>query len=350
MGQFIVSEIILRKVKKSELSEVVQFLKDHWKTDHIFVKNPGLLVWQHQSQVEDELNIVAAFDSETGKIFAFHGFIPVSRFDRSLPDGEISLAIWKALPHPSAAALGIQTQFFLEKTLRADTISAIGLEDVAKKLYKAIRYEVGQLDHFYILNPMASSAILTKNAVHSFMKPFQESIAILPLTDCDPDKWVEVFESYNCKYAPTKSFEYFMDRYVRHPIYSYQCYAIEVGGQPMGIVASRVCRAMGAESLRLIDVVFKERLDWLAVFTSKLLMASRAEYADFYNHGLKDLVIETGWNLREGSTIIPNYFEPFEMRNIDLDYAYRNNTKRHFVLVKGDGDQDRPSVVPDPIS
>ena len=340
-------EIILRKVKKSELSEVVQFLREHWNVDHIFVKNPGLLVWQHQSRVEDELNIIIALDSETGKIFAFHGFIPASRFDRDLPDGEMSLAIWKALPHPSATALGIQTQFFLEKTLRADSIAAIGLEEVAKKIYKAIRYEVGQLDQFYILNPMISKAVLTKNAVHSSAESFKESIVIHRLSDCDPDKWAEVFESYRCKYTPAKSFEYFMERYVRHPLYSYQCCAVEVGGLPAGVVSSRICTTMGVKALRVVDVVFKDRLDWLAPYAFKLLGESNAEYADFYNHGLKNLILGTGWNLREGNTIIPNYFEPFERRNVILDYAFRNNTKRHFVIVKGDGDQDRPSVVPD---
>ena len=44
--------------------------------------------------------------------------------------------------------------------------------------------------------------------------------------------------------------------------------------------------------------------------------------------------------------IVPNYFEPFENKNNELLFAYKNikNLKSKFIICKGDGDQDRPNL------
>ena len=42
--------------------------------------------------------------------------------------------------------------------------------------------------------------------------------------------------------------------------------------------------------------------------------------------------------------VIPNYFEPFEQKNIDIKFAYKTAQSLPPVrLFKADGDQDRPS-------
>ena len=44
--------------------------------------------------------------------------------------------------------------------------------------------------------------------------------------------------------------------------------------------------------------------------------------------------------------IIPDYFEPFEQRNISLYFTYKLKDKndRH-IKIKGDADQDRPNII-----
>ena len=39
--------------------------------------------------------------------------------------------------------------------------------------------------------------------------------------------------------------------------------------------------------------------------------------------------------------IIPNYFEPFEQKNVDIYFV--SNVMENLHLYRGDGDQDRPS-------
>ena len=44
--------------------------------------------------------------------------------------------------------------------------------------------------------------------------------------------------------------------------------------------------------------------------------------------------------------IIPNHFEPFERKNIDIYCAFKSNYKNKIIrLFKGDGDGDRPSIL-----
>ena len=41
--------------------------------------------------------------------------------------------------------------------------------------------------------------------------------------------------------------------------------------------------------------------------------------------------------------IVPNYFEPFVKKNINLLFAYKTPQNKKIRIFKGDGDQDRPN-------
>lgn len=78
----------------------------------------------------------------------------------------------------------------------------------------------------------------------------------------------------------------------------------------------------------------------------KLLKENRAEYLDCMNYGIDPSVFdEMGFDLLDvnGDLIIPNYFEPFEKKNIALNCAYKANF--HYTMFKADSDQDRPNIL-----
>ena len=66
------------------------------------------------------------------------------------------------------------------------------------------------------------------------------------------------------------------------------------------------------------------------------------EYIDCYETGVQDnYFVEGGWKeISETEDIIPEYFYPFEQRNIDIYYM---STLPDVILFKGDGDMDRPN-------
>jgi hypothetical protein len=45
----------------------------------------------------------------------------------------------------------------------------------------------------------------------------------------------------------------------------------------------------------------------------------------------------------DGNLIIPNYFEPFEQKNVKIELAYKADFP--YVAFKGDSDQDRPNIL-----
>tara|TARA_B100000029_G_scaffold489450_1_gene547228 strand:- start:327 stop:581 length:255 start_codon:yes stop_codon:yes gene_type:complete len=80
----------------------------------------------------------------------------------------------------------------------------------------------------------------------------------------------------------------------------------------------------------------------------RLLIQYNAEYIDFYNFGIeKRVLVSNGFIKREPKSdiVIPNYFEPFQKKNVDLYFAFKCNKKYRFIINKGDGDQDRPSII-----
>ena len=50
-------------------------------------------------------------------------------------------------------------------------------------------------------------------------------------------------------------------------------------------------------------------------------------------------------NSFKNETIIPNYFEPFVKKNINLGWAIKTNKVKITPMFKGDCDQDRPSLL-----
>ena len=84
-------------------------------------------------------------------------------------------------------------------------------------------------------------------------------------------------------------------------------------------------------------------------FFISILEKFKAEYLDFYSFGipLKDLEKSGLINKKQKRNfIIPDWFDPFVYKNIDIPIGCLNlkkKDKKKFRIFKGDGDQDRPS-------
>ena len=66
------------------------------------------------------------------------------------------------------------------------------------------------------------------------------------------------------------------------------------------------------------------------------------------NYGIKkEVFLNMGFQLldiEQEDIILPNYFEPFEKRNVAIEIAYKAQYEG-YVAFKGDSDQDRPNVL-----
>ena len=131
-------------------------------------------------------------------------------------------------------------------------------------------------------------------------------------------------------------------------IYQYVVYALMKEDTVDALCVIRPVKVKNSVILRFVDYIGPNDLfSKLNNHLLDLLKEYKAEYIDIYSYGLPiDVLHESGFINRNSisNLIIPDYFEPFEKKNVEVNYAYRclgvNIPVR---LFKADGDQDRPS-------
>ena len=145
-----------------------------------------------------------------------------------------------------------------------------------------------------------------------------------------------------------KNHKYYRQKYMDHPVYKYNFYTIKKYNNILGFFVGRVCEHKGSLCLRFVE--YYGSINILKNIKHSLLnfiKNSKYEYIDFYNFGIdKNILTKAGFkeNKFNDKFIIPNYYEPFENKNIRIcSIFWPKNTK--LLIFKGDGDQDRPNQI-----
>lgn len=337
-----------KTVPVTEKDKLLKFIDEHWKKGHAIVKSDELLKFQHYNVSNDSFNFIVAENEETGEYDALVGYIPVAQYDESLVEnGNYWGAIWKRRDDIQNSEIN-NAAFFVWKRLFKlpffQSYAAIGISEMAKQIYIASRMNMGYLSHYYILNDKIKDYRIADNVTKNFLKP----TSILSNESCFA-KWVNIDDvpmDLKPYYKPLKSLDYFKKRYDSHPIYKYRFIGIYDQGLFVTLLACRIIEANGSKCIRIMDVLgqlYGNFYDSL----KELIYLEGAEYIDIMNYGIdKDIFLQTGFNELDidGELIIPNYFEPFEQRNVKIELAYKANYDR-YVAFKGDSDQDRPNIL-----
>ncbi len=339
---------------ESEVSELKRFIDNHWKRHHALAVSPELMDWQHYDRDNKCYNFVVANDTETGEIHGVLGFIPTSQFDNSLSvRREMWLALWKVRSDVQGSGVGLSLLFFLIKSKTPRYISALGLTDRVIPIYKYLGYTTGYLHQYYIVNEDKKDFSLVGSFDGRYKSCCEDIVDKKVLIKYDKSTFSELSGKFEYiqpeAEVPGKSLAYLQNRYVLHPLYKYHIYSVADGGKEVGIIVVRVVSHGSSRALRIVDYYGSPEslLGTLEEF-QELLRIHDAEYVDFYNLGFdEELVVRVGFLKRNQSSgiIIPNYFEPFEKKNINIAFAFKSDAAFHCLAFKGDSDQDRPSSI-----
>jgi hypothetical protein len=346
----------IRIAAASERDQLRAFIDTHWKKGHALAASPSLLDWQHYDEKKAKYNFVIGVHRQRQEIDGLLGFIPVSQFDEALePSRDYWLALWKVREDIDAPGLGVALYYYFQATQKPRTLSGAAISSIALPIYRALKFRMGKLDHFYLLNPDVSEFKIAEVLSARAEGPISPSPGSKELVRV-PDKralaaYGPAIDALNCRISPLKSAGYYGRRYLDHPLYRYDLFAVLENGQFRGLLVTRAVSHEGACALRIVDVGGPS--DALADLNGALvglLRSSRAEFIDFYCTGFEDRdLLGSGFRKRapdpEPSAIIPNYFEPFVRKNVDLDYAVKHPENAHYRFVKGDSDQDRPNLI-----
>ena len=328
-----------------ELNLLQDFLTKHWDENHVFTYSKKLLNWQHENNEDKLINFVVAYNTNFNKFDAILGFIPTSQYDISIKNHDIWLAIWKVNEDLSSteSGLGLKLLIFLNSSYKASSIGAIGLSEGVMKIYKALKYKTGTLKHFYIKNDSLTDfkiAIFNNMSKNNYNA--ESNIEIKKITD---KEFLNLNISY--QYTPHKTKDYFVNKYYRNTFYDYSFNAIVINNS---IIATFITRKITVDKEACLRIV-----DWIGDYSKnmynpfqKLLKENNAEYIDFLCRVPDESkIIKMGFLEKNiNSEVIPNYFEPFLKKNINIQFAYKSK-ESNYAIFKADSDQDRPNKIID---
>lgn len=325
----------------NKYDELTEFLNSQWKRKHALVVSKDLLDWQHREG--DKYNFIVAENKSTSKIDALVGFIKTSKFDPSLQDqNDYWLAIWKVKSNATVKGLGWSV---LEKLLtdnKINSIAAIGINQEVKKIYEKLKWKTGYLSHYYIKNEKIKIFKIAKFKNNALNAQGHKGNEFKLMKLIDP---VQVCH----KYRPKKSLTYMINRYKNHPVYNYEFYGVGKRNDIFeAILVIRQNKLDKESCLRIVDVFGNlDGLPSLYRQFQELLEYRGAEYIDCLNYGVrKEVFYILGFSELDffsNENIVPAYFEPYLQENIRIELAYKADF--HYVVFKGDSDQDRPSII-----
>lgn len=331
----------------NEINELVAFIDRYWKKNHIFVLSRKLLDWQHYDVINERYNFVIAKSKKTGEIDSILGFVPTYQFDSTIRNVEIWPCIWKSRDDVHVKGLGVSLYYYLKNNIsNIETISILGISEIALSIYKHWNFSTGKIKQYYILNEDIEHFNLIKNEVIDNNKYFNSAINITKINEADLVKLFNIHNMYINKY---KSIGYYVNRFLKHPLYKYQIYLVKELNDPRLILFTRECTHNNNRCLRIVDFIGNfDKLGNIYHQLQDILKKNRYEYIDFINVGLdSDIIKKVGFrDIDDSNIVIPNYYEPFLLENVRLDYAYKTILdKPDCVFVKADADQDRPNLL-----
>lgn len=335
----------------SEVDELVAFIDTYWRKNHIFVLSRKLLDWQHYDSKNKRYNFVLARHRESGVIHSILGFIPTNQFDSEIKQVKIWPCIWKSREDIHQKGLGTILYYYLKTQLQIETISILGISEIALEIYKHWGFTTGKIEQYYLPNVFHKEILSQNRQVIDYDSREQHEWTLKYLSKEEyeylgaQDNFFEAVDIY-------KSKKFFVNRYYNHPIYKYDFLAVRHHEKLLAILIGRECGNNMSICFRIVDFIGDIGcLGHIKRNLQSLMLQKNYEYIDFMTAGFTaEIIKNSGFINRtaDSRTIIPNFFEPFSKENIDLDFAYKTiNQDYRFAVFKADADQDRPNLISD---
>jgi hypothetical protein len=330
------------------IEELIHYIDSDWVKNHIFVHSQELLDWQHKDIEGKCYNFILARDVKTGEICGVLGYIFTSHFSLALKENkDVWLAIWKVKEGARYIGLGLKLLGYLKREHKVRTICSIGLSQMVVPMYKALNFNVGQLEQFVLINDRCvNNQILSKGSFQPSVITPNSDYSLDKLTSAQLSKIPNSVSAHIFVTEPKKNNEYIENRFSKHPIYDYDIYSVNFNDEIKGILVVRLIEKEGSKVLRIIDYQGDSKhLSHLNLQFMSLLETHNCEYIDFMQYGITDEILAASGfvNSRDiDGLVVPDYFEPLVKKNMRLDFARLGNSDTFF-LCKGDSDQDRPS-------
>lgn len=328
----------IRLANFNEIDLVMKFIDEHWKKGHILGNNRDF--FQYEMVIDGQVNFLVAMDKNSGLIDGLLGFLPCSK---SIDKLDIWGVIWKTTD-VAIPMLGMELKKRLMSLLNARTDLGVGanLGTSVPLLRRIYHYYTAKMKHYYCLANLEKFKIASiKNHV-KFEKKCDFNTSYIEIKD--EKELVDFFDfSIVANSIPYKDSWYYNHRFFKHPIYKYKVWGLQFNNEQAICVTKRQ-ECNGSSAIRIVDYIGMQSIfSGCYHFLNDFLAEN--EYVDFYFDGFnEEYAVDAGMVSIEqyNDNVIPDYFYPYEQKNIDIYVDSSNNTDR-CTFFKADGDQDRPN-------
>ena len=323
------------KAAKTDKEKILAFIREHWREDHIFVRDSAF--FDYEMGALGSPQFIIAYDEE--RIVGLIGYV---QYHPDTKQADLFLVLLRVLEDYARLGLGLKLLVAC-KDLTGRNAHTVGANPKAIPFYQITGFKCGYLKHFFWPNPKIDNFTIA-----SLAEPVQTVVpdpdgSIIELqAPIDQESFDQIEQGNNVE----KSCWYFNKRYFDNPIHKYRLFAardLGVSGQITGLGATRTIEHGGSQILRIVD--------WLgpAMSFARFInhvkaeaVAIEAEYVQMHMHGMTEQILDaTGLKEVSEPDMVPTYFSPFAAKNIKLTFA--TTCKEPVRLFQGDGDQDRPS-------
>lgn len=334
--------ITIARCKGENIVSVMNFISENYSNGHVLSVSRELMDWQYKDG--DYYNFLLAWDND--QLMGILGYIPTERYDCDLKTRSIIFpALWCVSRGCKIPLLGLRLMKALEDLGRRVEIAANSITEGVVPLYKSMGYQTGKLEQYYTTNKDKAQKLMLhpKDCVLPVPKSGAAKFTKLQAQD------LEVLLIVSGEETVHKSSKYYIDRFIEHPFYTYQVYAVSREDVVIAILVTRIASHEGSSVLRVVDFHGDVNIiaDCGTAFLA-LMQDTDCEYIDFWQYGIQSEIMESaGFDLvgRDERIICPNFFEPFKPENGQILFATKGELASSIAIFRADGDQDRPSRV-----
>ena len=334
---------IFRIAKKKDIKSIMLFIKNNWDYNHILAKNYKYFCYEYLDK--EKVNFFLAINNVDKKIKAIQGFIPYNKNYNHICGSITSVKKSEKTPY-----LGIETMIKMLSYTKPDTYCGIGTnpKTMVPLVERFLKRFVGKMDHFYILNKNVKKFKISKIYNLYKIRYYKSNNYNFKLYKIDNFEILSKQFNLNKTFLnlPKKDKNYIKKRYFEHPIYNYSCYGIfNKNKKCKSILITREVFLKKTKILRIVD--FRGQIEYLSLIKNsliKLLTQNKYEYLDMISCGIPNKVTtKLGFKKKDlkDKNIIPNYFDPFIQKNVEIWYE---KSHKNLILFKGDADSDRPRL------
>jgi len=331
----------IRIACKGDIDRIMEFIKEEWSENHILATSRKFFEYEYLNK-DGTVNFAIADNLETGNIDAVHAFYNYG--NNSIGEDYLG-GLWKA-KRTEVPLLGVLVKRYLHDYTQYRSFAGVGSNpNTTIPIMQGFNWETGMLNHWYMLADCQSYQIakITHKKIREVIEEDQYTLSQIHSSE---QFSIQYNDEKNKAIMPYKCKEYLIKRYFEHPVYQYKVLAIQKeDNEIQSFLVGREIEVEGSKIFRIVDYIgVEEDLAHIGQALKKELIVNQYEYIDFYCTGILDgILVRCGFVKKEDNdeNIIPNYFEPFVQKNVDIYYHIPRNINMR--LCKADGDQDRPN-------